>query len=263
MSGMIAAAAIGVGGSYLINRSNQNNMNTATDRAGEANLQTAREQSMMNNPNVDTPYGSQHYTESATPGGRPTITQTLSPAEQAAYEQRNGLRSGYLSALSGALPGMTETLKGPFGLAGGPMMGLDSRYAPNAGDIQKDANLGQAGPIQSGLNFRGAPAMPVASDATRQAVADAVYRQGSRYLDPQFAQQQDSLNTMLATQGITRGSSAQDREQGNLDRTKMMAYGDLGDRATQQGMQAMQQLYAMQMAARQQGVGEISSQGAF
>jgi hypothetical protein len=68
---------------------------------------------------------------------------------------------------------------------------------------------------------------------------------------------------MLANQGITRGSSAQDREQGNLDRTKMMAYGDLGDRATQQGMAAMQQLYAMQMAARQQGVGEISSQGQF
>jgi hypothetical protein len=197
------------------------------------------------------------------PDGRPIMTETLSPDEQWAYNQNNVLRSATNSRLMESFPALTAGLDKPLSLAGGPMMGLDPRFAPQAGDIQRDAGLGQAGPIQSGLDFSGAPGMPVASDQTRQAVSDAVYRQGSRYLDPQFSQQQDALDTMLANQGITRGTVSQEREQGNLDRAKMMAYGDLGDRATQQGISAMDKLFGEQLAARSQGVGETVTQGQF
>ena len=177
-SAALIAGAVGVGGSYLINRSNQSNMNDAATRQGEQNLETARLQNLLNNPNTITPTGSRTYTMG--PDGRPIMTDKLSPDEQWAYDQNNKLRSATNSRLMEAFPNLTAGLDKPFELAGSPMMGLDPRFMPQPGDIQRDPGLGRAGPIQSGLDFSGAPGMPVASDQTRQAVADAVYRQGAR-----------------------------------------------------------------------------------
>lgn len=257
----VTAAVIGVAGSAYINSRNQSNLNQAAQTQGQQNLETARQQNLLNNPNVTGPYGSQSWTIG--PDGRPSLTQTLSPDEQWAYNQNNALRSATNSRLMESFPNLTAGLSQPFGIPGSPMMGLDANYAPQPGDIQRDPRLGQAGPIQSGLDFSGAPGMPVASDATRQAVADAVYRQGARYLDPQFHEQQDAMTTALANQGITQGSVGAQRAQDAYDRSRTLAYGDLGDRATQQGIAAMNTLFSEQMAARQQGVNETTAQGQF
>lgn len=235
----------------------------AAQAQGQANLDAAIASSNLSNPNMVTPFGTTTFTPGATPSDRPTETQVLTPAGQQQLDTTNAIKQGSLDILNTDMPNIAGALSGPFGLAGGPMVGLDPTYAPGAGAVQTNANLGAAGPMQSGLNFAGAPGMPVADDATRQAVSNAIYQQGSQYLDPQFAQQQNDLDTSLANQGITQGSSAQQIAQHNLDLQKQQAYGNLIDQATQSGVGAMNTLFGEQLGARQQGVGETTAQGQF
>jgi len=54
---------------------------------GAANREAAITSSRLNNPNVNNPYGSQTWQEGANPDDRPTLTQILSPEQQALYEQ--------------------------------------------------------------------------------------------------------------------------------------------------------------------------------
>lgn len=54
---------------------------------GAANKDAAIAGSRLNNPNVINPYGTQTWTEGGTPDSRPTLTQTLSPEQQALYNQ--------------------------------------------------------------------------------------------------------------------------------------------------------------------------------
>jgi hypothetical protein len=261
---LVGAAAVGVVGSAIANRGNKSpDMAAAAQQQGQQNIEAAREQAAMNNPNIRTPFGSQTWTEAATPGGRATMTQTLSPDEQWIYDQRHKLDSATNSAMMEAFPNVVGGIMKPFGIAEKPMMGLDERFMPQPGDIQRNANWGSAGNIQSGLDYSGAPGMPVASDETRRAVTDAVYRQGARFLDPQFKEQQDAMTTALANQGMTQGGVGAQRAQDAYDRARTLAYGDLGDRATQQGIAAMDKLFGEQLAARSQGVGEITKAGEF
>ncbi len=53
---------------------------------GAANKETAIASNLLNNPNVVNPYGTQTWTGGGS-GERPTMVQTLSPAEQAKYDQ--------------------------------------------------------------------------------------------------------------------------------------------------------------------------------
>lgn len=59
----------------------------AATAQGAANKETAIASSNLSNPNVIGPTGSQIYTNGPNPGDRPTLTQTLSPEQQALYEQ--------------------------------------------------------------------------------------------------------------------------------------------------------------------------------
>lgn len=75
---------------------------------GAANLESAVAQGHINNPNVIGPTGTQTTTWD---GNNPTVTQTLSPAEQAIYDQnaRNRLGLGNLAGQG------TEALQGLIG----------------------------------------------------------------------------------------------------------------------------------------------------
>jgi len=53
---------------------------------GAANKETAIASSLLNNPNVVNPYGTQTWTGGES-GGRPTMVQTFSPTEQMKYDQ--------------------------------------------------------------------------------------------------------------------------------------------------------------------------------
>lgn len=233
----------------------------AATAQGAANKETAIAQSQLNNPNTYTPYGSSLW-EGGTNGDRPTLRQSLSPAEQAKLDASNRIQQGSLGILEQDLPNISQALSGAFGLGGGPQTGYDPRYAPDQ-RLQTDPNLRQAGQVQGGLDFGGAPGMPQADAGVRDQVSQSIYNQMAHFLDPQFQQKEQALEGTLANQGITRGSEAYNKEQQNLDLAKESAYGDLANRAVTGGGDAMNQLYNMAMQGRQQGVGEISTQGQF
>jgi hypothetical protein len=65
----------------------------------------------------------------------------------------------------------------------------------------------------------------------RQQVQDALYRRATQYYDQNFGDQEDSLRTRLANQGLVAGSEAYDKELRNFRQTKDTAYGDATDRA--------------------------------
>lgn len=87
---------------------------------GEANKEAALAGSRLNNPNVVSPYGTQTFTEGATPDARPTVTQTFSPQQQALFDLQNSVKEalgklGVQGATS--LQGVVGT---PFDLSGAP-----------------------------------------------------------------------------------------------------------------------------------------------
>ena len=57
----------------------------AAKAQGAANVETARTQGQINNPNIINPYGTQTTTWN---GDQPTLTQTFSPEQQALYNQQ-------------------------------------------------------------------------------------------------------------------------------------------------------------------------------
>lgn len=106
------------------------------------------------------------------------------------------------------------------------------------------------------FNYDKLGAMPTASDATRKAVEDAYYKSATSRLDPQFQQQEAEMRSRLANQGLTEGSEAYNRElqQFNMGRTD--AYGAATNSAIMNSTSEMAKQFQMEMAARQQGVGE-------
>jgi hypothetical protein len=59
----------------------------AATAQGAANKEAAIATSQLNNPNVVNPYGTQTWTDAPGGDGRPTMTQTFSPEQQALYNQ--------------------------------------------------------------------------------------------------------------------------------------------------------------------------------
>ncbi len=106
----------------------------AAQAQGQANIDAARTQGRINNPNVYNPYGSQTVTWN---GDQPTVIQTLSGPQQAILNQQNQnrLEAGQLAN-----------------------RGLDS-----LGNI-----------IGTGVNFQGAPPAPGSATDTRTKVINAM-----------------------------------------------------------------------------------------
>src|SRR6185369_4194387 len=94
---------------------------------GAANKETALAQSLLNNPNIIGPYGSQIYSGPEDGTGRGTVTQTLSPAEQAKLDATGRIEQGGLGILESNLPGIQAALSGPFGLQGAAKTDYDPR----------------------------------------------------------------------------------------------------------------------------------------
>jgi hypothetical protein len=224
----------------------------AAQEQGAANLEAGKQSNLLSNPNMITPYGTSSFTIG--PDGRPINTQTLSPEEQAKYALQSQAEKSALGILNDQMPNVSAALSGPFGLKGAPLTG---GYDPRS-------NVGE---VQTGLDYSGVPGMPVADEAARKAVTDAVYQQGARFLDPQFKRAQEEQAAMLANQGIVMNggdpNSAYSKATDQLARQKMEAYGNLGDTATQTGIGALQTLFNMGLGARQQGATEALQKGQF
>ncbi|QSA98625.1 hypothetical protein [Methylococcus sp. EFPC2] len=91
---------------------------------------------------------------------------------------------------------------------------------------------------------------PQASEASRQQTIDALYGQAKSRLDPQFAQDQNALETKLANQGIMQGSDAYKTALDNFGRTRNDAYSTALNNAIQAGGQEQSRLFDLGMSKR-------------
>jgi hypothetical protein len=132
-------------------------------------------------------------------------------------------------------------------------LGANSAYNQNA--------IGTLGNLQNSLNSLYGQAGNLNSQDARQAGQDAYYRQAASYLDPQFAQQQESLEAKLAAQGLAPGSQAYSNALGNFQRDKSFAYNQAQNQAITQGQQMGLQDLAAQQGILGQQAGMIDQYG--
>jgi len=215
----------------------------AAQAQGAANVETARLQGRMANPNIVSPLGSQTVTYK---DDQPTITQQLTPTatETLAAQQR----------VQKLLAGLGET------------------GATTAQDVisKAFAPTGTAGQgLQTRLDLSNLAQMPVNAGMTGQ---QAIMSR----LEPQLQRQQAAMENQLANQGITPGSEAYRtaQTQAGQNRNDLLSQAalqgislDTGARAqgfneqqSQMAAQnaAQQQEFVWQLAMRQQPLNEIT-----
>jgi hypothetical protein len=268
----------------------------------EMNKDTAISNAYLNRINQYTPEGSLEFTQTGTnPDGTPKFEsrQTYSPEQQRLYESQNAV-SNALSDLSLSNVGRVgEAQSKPFDYSG--MQPLQTGYGRGniatgydpggqvrqgfegggditrgygtGGDIQRQFGEGgniqdtyaSGGDIQRGLNFADLQGIPGLGDfgAESQRTQDAVYKQATSRLDPRFEQEQRALGAQLAGKGVSENSEAYRRAMDQFARNKTDAYNQATYSGIQAGSQEQSRLFGLAMGARQQGVGERTTQGQF
>jgi len=211
-----------------------------------SNLATANQQSVLNNVNTFSPFGSSTFSQ--LPSGQWNLNQQLNPQLQGAFSNQANLAS----LLAGQGTQNVAALAQSPALAGANI--VNSAYN----------NLG--GQIPTGpANYSGLAQLPTSATDFSNEVGQAqkaAYDTQAGYLNPQFQQKQSDLTQQLADQGITAGSSAYDRAQGDLGRQETLAYQQAQDAAAQAGNQEQQALFGENLQSRQQGVNEANTQWA-
>lgn len=260
----------------------------------QTNREAAIAQANLNRINQYTPQGSLVYNQIGTNAdGTPQYsqTQTYSPEQQALYDQQNqialslgGLAQNNVARVNQAqstpfsYEGMTPLQTGVQAPRGqmqyGPQAQQLQTSLPNSGEVQDSFNTGRGveymgngagGDIQRNLDFSNLPSLPGVSDfgSEAQRVQDAVYSQAASRLDPRFQQQESGMRARLAASGIAENSEAYKREMDNFERTRNDGYNQAVWSAIQAGGSEQSRLFGLAMAARQQGVGETTTQGNF
>ena len=195
---------------------------------GAANAETARLQGRMNRMDTYTPFGSVTYTDMG--DDRFRVDQTLSPENQALYDQQMNLGQGMLGLAEGAM-----------------------------GNLPTDAfSLEGAPAYQTGIDYSGLQGIPGAGDfeSARQAAADAAFSRVMDRLNPQFDKQQEALQTQLANQGIMLGSEGYTTAMDDFGRRRSDAGIAAGYDSIAAGEAMRQGLFANALQTRGQQLGE-------
>lgn len=176
----------------------------------QSNQETALYNFGLNNPNTTTPLGSLQFNTDTSNPNEPTTTEnvTLSPAEQAIFDQNNQNIQQQGSVANTALQGVQNQANQPYNLQGNIPQTL------SGGNQQQD--------LQNAEN--------------------SLYSQQTQYLDPQFQQGQAQLQSQLADQGIPQGSSAYNTAMQNFGLQKQQAYQSAMNQATSGGAAYQAQL---------------------
>lgn len=188
----------------------------APDPNQEASAQTASNQQTalynfgLNNPNTTSPLGSINYNVDTSDPNKPTTTSniSLSPAEQQIFDQSNANIQQQGQTAGTALNNVSSLFNTPYDLQG------NVSQLPSQTDLQGDLKNAE----------------------------NSLYSQQTQYLDPQYQQGQDQLNSQLANQGIVPGSAAYDTAQKNFGLQKQQAYQSAMNQATSGGAAYQAQL---------------------
>lgn len=285
----------------------QPNYAEAAQAQGAANVETARAQGRMNNPNIYTPYGSQTVNwgsgqrtfdqsgydramqgyntamQGYQPGSwvsqggddgsqwvgnpvpnapdansfwsqgqsdQPTITQTLSPAQQGLLDSQNRISQNLANVAETGLNRVAGGFERPFDTSGLP----GQQNSVQGGNFQSRADGGQ---IQRGLDFSGAPNLPGVNDFGRERdlVTDALMQR----MEPYLRRDEDAMRTRLTNQGLEMGHEAYDADVGSFNKGK----NDARLAAIIAGSGEQSRLFDMASRARAQATGETTTQGQY
>lgn len=244
----------------------------------QANINTARATNVLNNPDVITPYGKTTFTtgdtvdqagydkalaeweaaqnqprsswiknyqtkvkptiDQFTTLGRDTMTQTLSPEEQALYGKQMENKYGVSSVAQQGIDAASGIIGQNVDYSGA--INDPSVYSPSA-------KLNPSGRPES-LDPNSLSPMPQSGEATRQRVIDAMMSRSNT----DIGQQSDQTNSDLIARGIRPGTEAYSREQDALNRRR----NDARMQAEIAGGNAAAQQYGMDLSTRQLGAGE-------
>jgi hypothetical protein len=105
------------------------------------------------------------------------------------------------------------------------------------------------GGINNSLAGLGNQISPTAAQDANTQGREAAYAAQTQYLDPQFKQQQSSLESQLANQGLVPGSQAYDNAMTNYNNSKNQAYSNAANQATLTGSQIGSQMLQNNLAA--------------
>lgn len=213
----------------------------AAQAQGAANVETARTQGRMNNPNIYTPYGSQTVTWGNYDNEQPTIVQTLAPAQQALLDSQNRISNNLAGVAEAGINRVGQGMATPF----------------NTGALPNMQTNVQGGNLQNRLDFSGAPALPGIDDfsADRDAVTNAMLARS----EPQFQRDEELTRTRLMNQGLAAGSEASNYDLDTLNRAR----NDARNQAILAGGQEQSRLFNLASQARNQYTGEQAQQGNF
>lgn len=166
-----------------------------------------------------------------TNGDNWTNTVTLSPSQQALFDQQNSLQTGLFGAQDQALGRVNQTMGQGFDMSGVPQAG-------------------------TALNPNSLPGFGTAYDPTKatNTATDAIMAR----VNPQLDRQEAALRTQLANQGISQGSAAWNTAMDELNRQKNDAFTQAGLQGINLGMQQQGQTFGQtttnqQLAAALQG----------
>lgn len=248
------------------------NYTAAAQATSAGNLEAARSAAMANRVNQYTPYGSQVY--SAVPQG---FNQSGYDAAMAKYNQ--SMQLGEQAAVAPTYD-PSGTGLGMFRFSGGQSAIPSSQLiAPNREDFynsnpdawQSKIELSPVG--QQLLDYQNAASLGLGRQTTNalgrvdeslskpfdygsvQDVSDAAYGAQTARLDPQWAQNQQAIESQLVNQGLRPGTEAYD----NAMRTFSQGKNDAYTQARMAAINTMPQTYQMSSALRNQPLNELNA----
>ena len=208
------------------------NYAAAAQATADSNKAAALTTGALNRPTQVTPTGSQTWSlkEGADPNnpqpGDWIATTSYSPEQQKLYEGQTSAQQGLVDTANVGVGGLA-------GLGVGQGLG---EVAPSfTGDVSKTADQ---------------------FSADRQAIADAMYTNQTKYLGDQFARDDESLRSQLLSRGLTEGSAGYENALRDQQRTQNDAYGTAANNATTQSaqMQKLMQDALLDSATAQQSL---------
>ncbi|MBU9261970.1 tail fiber domain-containing protein [Burkholderia multivorans] len=199
------------------------------------NQQSAAFNKALNLNNYSNPFGSQTSTQI---GKDPTTGAPIYGTTITANPQLQGMLGNLLGQVGQSGSINQNALNG--------LGGLNSQYQGLTDALSA---------LRSSIN-------PQAAQQAQQQGQNAAYAAQTQYLDPQFSQQQTSLDAQLANQGLTPGSEAYNNAQNNFALQKQRAYSDAANQSILTGSQIGTQNLQNQLANLQSQSGLLGMMGA-
>jgi hypothetical protein len=213
----------------------------------ESSKDVTQQQIAANRPNIQSSTGSQQWTQDPATG-QWTLNQSLNAAGERALGAQQGLTAGLSGLAARKLGDVRNELGRPMDWSGMPAAGGSVGYDPNQ--------------LQRNLDFSGAQGLGSGAD-TRNAAEQAIYERATSRLDPQWAQREEGLRTQLYNQGLREGDEAYDRAMETMGNQRTDAYQTAMNEAIMGGGAEASREFGMDLASRQQQVGEQQAQAEF